>query len=227
MYVLWWRDPYLIFEMIDTERNDSYEFPGNPRERLVYTVPLLFSCRTYGLVGSLFYRQPDNASRYKCNFCHSTTTTTSPQAGDLGLAALPGYQVSVFTTGASTVANPDAVIVDNGHVFIDYQNTTAKDCTDKNSSTIVEYTMDGKSVKSFSVPGHSDGMRADPTTHLLWVTSCEDGNAKMNTIDPTSGTVTPYTFPTAPHGGGYDDLFFVNGMTFVAASNPNLDKNGN
>ena len=156
-----------------------------------------------------------------------TTTTSANQPGNYGLAALPGYQISLFVHGAAAYANPDAVIVDNGHVFIDYQNTTAKDCTDKNSSTIVEYTMNGAEVKSFSVPGHSDGMRADPATHLLWVTSCEDGNPKFVTIDASSGAITPYIFPPTPHGGGYDDLFFVNGMTFIAASNPNLDKNGN
>lgn len=163
----------------------------------------------------------------------STTSTVSSnssagnQPGQYGLGTLPGYQVSLFVRGTSSYHNPDAVIVDSGHVFIDYQNTTAKDCTDKNSSTIVEYTMDGKVVKTFTVPGHSDGMRADPTTHLLWATSCEDGNPKIVTIDTTSGTITPYTFPTAPHGGGYDDLCFINGTAFIAASNPNLDKNGN
>ncbi|HKV58474.1 MAG TPA: hypothetical protein VJO32_09330, partial [Ktedonobacteraceae bacterium] len=30
----------------------------------------------------------------------------------------------------------------------------------------------------------------------------------------------------APHGGGYDDLCFLNGMTFVAASNPNTNSAG-
>ncbi len=157
-----------------------------------------------------------------------TTTTSAHQPGDYGLAALPGYQVSLFVHGdSSAYTGPDAIIVDNGHVFIDYQNTTAKDCTDKNSSTIVEYTMSGTVVKTFSVPGHSDGMRADPSTHLLWVTSCEDGNAKFVTIDANSGTITPYTIPPSPHGGGYDDMFFVNGMAFIAASNPTLDTNGN
>ena len=155
-----------------------------------------------------------------------TSNSIAQPSGNLPLM-LASYQVSVFVSGTSAYNSPDAVIVDNGHVFIDYQNSTAKDCTDKNTSTIVEYTMDGKVVKTFSMPGHSDGMRADPATHLLWVTSCEDGNAKMATIDPSSGTVTPYTFPTAPHGGGYDDLYFLNGMTFVAASNPTLDSNGN
>jgi hypothetical protein len=60
----------------------------------------------------------------------------------------------------------------------------------------------------------------------VWTTSCEDASAKFSTIDPSAGTVTPYTFPPAPHGGGYDDLFFLNGSAFVAASNPSLDKNG-
>jgi hypothetical protein len=69
-------------------------------------------------------------------------------------------------------------------------------------------------------------LRIDPSTHLVWTTSCEDGNAKFATIDPTSGTVTPYTFPPAPHGGGYDDLYFLGGSVYVAASNPTLDNSG-
>lgn len=169
-----------------------------------------------------------------CGSAQPTTTTNSGnstaaygQGGNYGLAALPGYQISLFASSTSKYNNPDSVVVDNGHVFIDYQNTTAKDCTDKNSSTVVEYTMDGKVVTTFTIPGHSDGMRADPTTHLIWTTSCEDGNSKMATIDPASGTVTPYTFDTSPHGGGYDDLAFLNGMTFIAASAPTLDSSGN
>jgi len=159
----------------------------------------------------------------------STTTTTSAvgsQPGDFGLAALPGYQVSLFTRQPSGTTGPDSLVVDNGFVYIDYQNTTAKDCTDNNTSTVVQYDMNGKMLKTFTVPGHSDGMRADPSSHLLWVTSCEDGNPKFVTIDPASGTITPYTFPPTPHGGGYDDLTFLNGMVFIAASNPTVNAAG-
>ena len=156
----------------------------------------------------------------------TTTTTGGSQFSDFGLAALPGYQVSLFTRQTSPFIGPDSLVVDNGFVYIDYQNTTAKDCTDKNSSTVVQYDMNGKVLKTFTVPGHSDGMRADPSIHLLWVTSCEDGNPKFVTIDPASGTITPYTLPPTPHGGGYDDLCFVNGMVFIAASNPNLNAAG-
>jgi hypothetical protein len=156
----------------------------------------------------------------------TTTNTVGSQPGDFGLAALPGYQVSLFARQTSAFNNPDPLVVDNGFVYIDYQNTTAKDCTDKNTSTVVQYDMHGKMLKTFIVPGHSDGMRADSSTHLLWVTSCEDGNPKFVTIDPSSGTITPYTFPKTPHGGGYDDLCFVNGMVFIAASNPTLNSAG-
>src|SRR5260221_10905221 len=156
----------------------------------------------------------------------TTTNTVGSQPGNFGLAALPGYQVSLFARQTSAFNSPDSLVVDNGFVYIDYQNTTAKDCTDKNTSTIVQYDMNGKMLKTFTVPGHSDGMRADPSTHLLWVSSCEDGNAKFVTIDPTSGTITPYTFPPAPHGGGYDDLCFLHGTAFIAASNPNLNAAG-
>ncbi|MBA2284890.1 MAG: hypothetical protein H0W02_05370 [Ktedonobacteraceae bacterium] len=156
----------------------------------------------------------------------SAPSSNSPSTGNYGVAALAGYQISLFASSTSSYTHPDSLVVDSGHVFINYQNAAAKDGTDNLTSTIVEYTMDGKVVKTYSMPGHSDGMRMDPTTKLLWVTSNEDANPKMETIDPASGTVTPYTFPTAPHGGGYDDLYFLNGMAFIVASNPTLDKNG-
>ncbi|MDQ2716494.1 MAG: hypothetical protein M3Z08_16440 [Chloroflexota bacterium] len=155
----------------------------------------------------------------------SSTPSSSP-ARNYGLAALAGYQISLFASSTSSYSQPDSLVVDGDHVFIGYQNGAAKDGTDNKTSTIVEYTMDGKVVKTYSMPGHSDGMRIDPATKLLWVTSNEDANPKMETIDTASGTVTPYTFPPTPHGGGYDDVYFLNGMAFIAASNPTLDKNG-
>ena len=159
----------------------------------------------------------------------TTTTSTTPTVqapGDFGLGALPGYTVTLFARPSTTYTAPDSVVVLGSHIFVDYQNVTAKDCTDTNTSTVVEYNMDGTVAKTYTVPGPSDGLRADPSSGLLWVTSCEDGNPKLVTIDPATGTVTPYTFPPTPHGGGYDDLCFINGMAFIAASNPNLNSAG-
>ncbi|MFI5287316.1 MAG: hypothetical protein ACHQ4F_13470 [Candidatus Dormibacteria bacterium] len=156
-----------------------------------------------------------------------TTTATDPIA--LFHPGLPGYKISVFThfaVGGETFINPDSIALDGNSVFIGFQNVTAKDGTDHKSSTIVQYTMDGTMVKQFTVPGHNDGLRVDPATHLVWATSNEDGNPVLNVIDPTSGQVKPYAFPPAPHGGGYDDVWFMNGLAFIAASNPTLDANG-
>ena len=156
----------------------------------------------------------------------ASTTGTPVVAAKYHFPAVAGFTTTVFATGTKDYFGPDSIVDDNGHIFIDYQNTTAKDCTDTNSSTIVEYSLTGQVVKQFSIPGHSDGMRADPTTHLLWVSSCEDGNAKFATVDPNSGTVTPYTIPATPHGGGFDDLYFLNGKTFMTASAPTLNDAG-
>jgi len=144
----------------------------------------------------------------------------------LPIVALHGYEVSVFARGTTAYTHPDSVEADAHHIFVGYQNVTAKDGSDHKTSTIVEYTLDGDVVRTFSVPGHCDGLRIDPQTHLLWATSNEDGNPALVTINPETGTITPYQFAPTPHGGGYDDLAFVNGLAFIAASNPNLNQQG-
>src|SRR5260370_1216567 len=170
-----------------------------------------------------------------CGTAASATSNTASLevAIKLPVVALPGYEVSVFTQNDSRllVSNPDSIAVDGQRVFIDYQNVTAKDCSDQGktgspTSTVIEYDLKGEILNHWSVAGHSDGMRVDPSTHLVWTTSCEDGNPMFATIDPTAGTVTPYKFPDPAHGGGYDDLYFLGGSLYVAASNPPLDAAG-
>jgi hypothetical protein len=162
----------------------------------------------------------------------ATTSSTPAAAGDplaLYHPGLAAYKISVFARfaeGSNQFRNPDSIALDGSTIYIGFQNVTAKDGTDHKTSTIVQYKMDGTVVKQFSVPGHNDGLRVDPTTHLVWATSNEDGNPVLNVIDPASGTVTPYTFPATPHGGGYDDVYFMNGKAFIAASNPTLDASG-
>lgn len=185
-----------------------------------FTISLCSLATTLGLI---FAGCSSSTPQTTATQPQATTTTSSGQ--HYGIATRDGYTVSLFVSG-SKYTSPDSIVVDGGHVFVDYQNAAAKDGSDTLSSNIVEYDMNGKEIKTFSCPGHSDGMRMDPGTKLLWVTSNEDANPKMETIDPASGTVTPYAFPKAPHGGGYDDLYFLNGTAFIAASNPTLDKNG-
>lgn len=148
-------------------------------------------------------------------------------AGDAStIAALPGFTVSVWANGTAAYSNPDSILTDGKHVYVGYQNVTAKDGSDNKTSTVVEYTMSGRVVRTFSALGHCDGLRMDPTTHLLWALTDEDGNPHLVTMDPASGATQLYKFPNPPHGGGYDDMAFVNDMALMDASNPNLDKNG-
>lgn len=140
--------------------------------------------------------------------------------------ALPGYDINIFARGNTAYYNPDSIEVAGKYVYIAYQNTTAKDGTDNKTSTIVQYTKEGHVVHIFKVPGHNDGLRFNPYTHLVWATSNEDGNPRIMTINPATGVITQYQFPPTPHGGGYDDLIFLNGMAFIAASNPTLNSAG-
>src|ERR1700716_179659 len=86
----------------------------------------------------------------------------------LPVVALPGYHVSVFARGTSAYFNPDGITIAGGHVFVAYQNQTAKDGTDHKSSTIVDYDSEGKVVRTISIEGHCDGLRFDSRTHQLW-----------------------------------------------------------
>lgn len=130
--------------------------------------------------------------------------------------------MSVFAGPSQHYTNPDSIVVAGGTVFVGYQNTTSKTGGDHRSSTgtIVEYSPSGQVQKTFSVLGHNDGLRLDPATHMLWAMSDEDGNPVLTTIDPASGRTLQYRFPKTMHGGGHDDIVFLNGVAYVSASNP-------
>ena len=168
----------------------------------------------------------------------STTTGSSSPAGaalsavsapsNVGLVTAPaGYTIQRWAGGTGNYTGPDAIVFDGNNVWIGYQNGAAKDGTDTKMSALVEFTLSGQVERTVKVGGHCDGLRVDPSTHLLWATSNEDGNPRLFTVDQTSGQVTEYKFPAAPHGGGYDDVYFLNGSAFIAASNPTLDASGN
>ncbi|HEY8741858.1 MAG TPA: hypothetical protein VIU62_02085, partial [Chloroflexota bacterium] len=140
--------------------------------------------------------------------------------------AVAGYQIATFAQGTAAYTNPDAIVADGGFIYVAYQNDSKADGSNGKASTIIQYGLDGTVVTTFRVTGHCDGLRVDPSTHLLWATVNEDASAVLYTIDPKSGAITPYTFSSAAHGGGYDDMAFVDGMAFVAASNPALNSDG-
>jgi len=134
--------------------------------------------------------------------------------------APPGYTVSLFAANPSGASQPDSVAIGDNNVFIGYGNGTASDGSDGLPTTIAEYTTNGALVKTFSVPGHDDGLRVNPTNGLVYALLNQDGNPLLSIIDPKTSTMpTTYKLP-ADTGRGYDDLQFLNGRAFVSITNP-------
>ena len=135
--------------------------------------------------------------------------------------ANPPYTLAVFATSANGYSQPDSIVQWKDHIFIGFQNHVAKDGTDGKSSTIVQYSLDGAPQRTFSVPGHNDGLRIVGEGDL-WCLQNEDANPNLVVIDLESGHQKLYNFPPTPHGGGYDDMVVQNGHVFITASNPNM-----
>lgn len=136
------------------------------------------------------------------------------------------YTVSVFTTSIPGVDfAPDSIAVVNGHVFVGYGDGAAPDGSDGKSSTIVEYTLNGDMVRTYTVPGHNDGLRVNPKTEEIWAMQNEDASPNLVIINPKTGKQKMYTFGPTPHGGGYDDIAFRGDDVFLSASNPSNNPN--
>ena len=155
----------------------------------------------------------------------ATLTVTLPnlmataQAQSLPPANGP-YKVSVFAKAPTGLTNPDDITVADGDIFIGYQNKSQPDGT-QGPSTVVQYSRTGDIIRTYSIAGKNDGLKYDPYTHKIWATRNEDANPALTIIDPKSGETTDYTFAQPPaHFGGYDDILFLHGEAFLAASNP-------
>ena len=141
------------------------------------------------------------------------------------ITASHGYKVSVFIRGTAKRFNPDPIVAQGNFFYVAFQNATNPDGTG-GDSTIAQYTRNGTMVKSIHLPGRCDGMRWNPVTNVMWLTVTEDANSALWTWNPSNDAITPYSFSSAKHGGGYDDLAFTNGLAFIAASNPTLSPHG-
>src|SRR3984893_8917495 len=134
-------------------------------------------------------------------------------------AASP-YQFSVFCTARKGMSAPDSIAVLRDHVFVGYGDGNAPDGSDGKSTQIVDYAMKGVVEHIYTVKGHSDGLKIDPSTHHLWALQNEDANANLVIINPRTQQKKLYNFGPTLHGGGYDDLVFRDCKVFISASNP-------
>jgi hypothetical protein len=134
-------------------------------------------------------------------------------------AASP-YKLSVFATAPKGLSAPDSVAILGDKVFVGYGDNHAPDGSDGLNSQVVEFRMDGSIVHIYTVPGHNDGLKVEPSTELLWALQNEDLNPNLVIINPDTQQQKLYTFGPTPHGGGYDDLVFRGCKVYISASNP-------
>jgi hypothetical protein len=150
----------------------------------------------------------------------------APSLAGAQAKAVAPYMVSVFATSPPNATQPDSIVAWGDDIIVGFQNHVAKDGSDGLSSTIVEFSASGEVKRSFSVPGHNDGLRI-VGDGKLWALQNEDANPNLVVIDLESGGQTPYQFAPTPHGGGYDDIVVANnGDVYLTASNPNVNTAG-
>ena len=134
--------------------------------------------------------------------------------------------VQVFAAGSATQFGPDDVTALGRNVFVAWQNGVGPDgspsASGATASTIVEYTPAGVVLGQWSIPGHVDGLTADPAARDLLVTSNEDANSSLFAINPAAQQVQHYTYSPTPlaHGGGTDAVSVYHGHILISASNP-------
>ena len=146
-------------------------------------------------------------------------TLASPAFGQSPQAVAP-YQLTVFAQAPAGLSAPDSVVVFEDHVFVGYGDGHAPDGSDGLNGQVVEFSMDGSVVHTYTVPGHNDGLKVDPFTNRLWALQNEDANANLVVINPKTQEQKLYIFGPTLHGGGYDDIVFRGCKVYISASNP-------
>lgn len=150
----------------------------------------------------------------------------APPSASAQVQAQPPYAARVFAYAPPNTSQPDSIVTWRDRIIVGFENHVAKDGSDGKSSTIVEFSLSGEVLGSFSVPGHNDGLRVVGGDQL-WALQNEDANPNLVVIDLRSGASTPYSFAPTPHGGGYDDIVVgPDGAVYLTASNPNLNAAG-
>jgi hypothetical protein len=149
-----------------------------------------------------------------------------PAAAGAQVQASAPYTVSLFASSPPNTTQPDSIVAWGDSIIVGFENNVAKDGSDGKFSTLVEFSQNGEPRRSFSVPGHNDGLRV-VGEHMLWALQNEDANPNLVVIDLQTGQQFPYKFAPTPHGGGYDDIVVTpDGDVYLTASNPNLNALG-
>jgi hypothetical protein len=129
------------------------------------------------------------------------------------------FKPTVFATGGTAYNSPDSITLGDGSVWVAYTNgACSTGCG--GTSTVVQYSPSGAVLNTYTIAGNVDGLQYNPTTGMVWALQNQDGNSSLTIINPTTRTLTPYTYAVTSPTRGYDDVQFLNGQTYMSETNP-------
>lgn len=114
-------------------------------------------------------------------------------------------------------------------LWTEYQNGINPNGTPGASGSVDSYIAGynprtGALVRMIPVPGHVDGVTADPSLGRLMVTSNEDANSAFYLVDPLTRSTVRFTYSPSLEvngNGGTDSIALWHGGIYVSHSNPN------
>ncbi|MEZ0088985.1 hypothetical protein [Streptacidiphilus sp. EB129] len=144
-----------------------------------------------------------------------------------------GFAVRQLATAPAGQSSPDDITRLGDHLFVTYQNGIGPDGkpgpSGATKSTVVEYTMTGQQVASWSITGKVDGLGADADGNRVFASVNEDANSSLYVITPGAAgaaQLTHYAYQGLTHGGGTDSILVDGTTVYVTASNPAADADG-
>jgi hypothetical protein len=150
-----------------------------------------------------------------CSLAISLLTCAGVNAADID-------KQTVFAKGADINATaPDSLTLAGDTLWASFANGADSTGAGGNS-TVVQYAMDGKVLKTYSIPGNVDGLKFDSGTGLIWALQNQDGNSTLVLIDPVRGITkrSPLSYGTQSSTRGYDDVVFQDGHIYLSYTNP-------
>lgn len=126
---------------------------------------------------------------------------------------------------SEVLSGPDDITMIDGHLYVAFQNKVGPQGEASPAgnldSTLVEFTLSGREIRQWDVPGHCDGLTADPALGNVIATINEDANSSIFTITAATGRLTHdrYNEPL-PHKGGTDAISIYQGHILISASAP-------